>query len=73
MTDTELVEYLNLTPEQALRIIPNITPERRATYDRMKRVEQEANAWAAGKGPKPQGVLLDGPRRAPLPDRLKPR
>jgi hypothetical protein len=62
MTDTELAEYLNLTPAEAVIVIPKLTPERRARYDRMKQVEIEAALWLQGLGPKPQGVLLDTER-----------
>jgi hypothetical protein len=59
MTDAELIEYLNLTPYQAAIIMPQITPEKRALYDRMRQVAHEAELWAAGAGPKPAGVLID--------------
>lgn len=59
MTDKELSAYLHLTPEQAAIVIPKLTPSRRALYDRMKQVEQEAELWAVGLGPKPKGVLID--------------
>lgn len=59
MTDRELEAYLNLTPEEGAIIIPRMTPERRATYERMARVEAEVVLWQNGVGPKPEGVLLD--------------
>lgn len=62
MTDAELAEYLHLTPSEAEIVIPKLTPQRRAVYDRMKRVEIEAALWAEGLGPKPQGVLIDTER-----------
>lgn len=62
MTDAELAEYLHLTPTEAGIVIPKLTPERRALYDRMKQVEIEAALWAEGLGPKPQGVLIDTER-----------
>lgn len=62
MTDTELAEYLNLTPAEAAIVIPKLTTKRRALYDRMKQVEIEAALWMEGLGPKPQGVLLDTER-----------
>lgn len=62
MTDDELVAYLGLTPEQAPIVIPKITPDRRALYDRMREVEIEAELWVKGLGPKPTGVLLDTER-----------
>lgn len=62
MNDDELTAYLCLTPEQALIVIPKITPDRRALYDRMRQVEIEAALWVQGLGPKPDGVLLDTER-----------
>lgn len=66
MTDTELAEYLHLTPAEAAIVIPKLTPEKRAVYDRMKQVEIEAALWADGLGPKPQGVLIDTERSTRL-------
>lgn len=68
MTDAELTEFLHLSPEDAAIVLPQLSPERRALYARMKQVEIEANLWAAGVGPKPAGVLIDTERslrRAP--------
>jgi hypothetical protein len=62
MTDTELADYLHLTPAEAAVVIPKLTPELRAVYDRMKEVEIEAALWLEGLGPKPQGVLIDTDR-----------
>ena len=62
MTDAELTEYLHLTPAEAAIVIPKLTPERRAVYDRMKQVEIDAALWVEGLGPKPQGVLIDTER-----------
>lgn len=62
MTDAELMEYLHLTPSDAAIVIPKLTPQRRAVYDRMKQVEIEVALWAEGLGPKPQGVLIDTER-----------
>lgn len=62
MTDTELAQYLHLSPADAAIVIPKLTPERRAVYDRMKQVEIEAALWVDGLGPKPTGVLIDTPR-----------
>ena len=59
MTDAELAEYLHLTPAEAAIVIPKLTPERRAFYDRMRDVVFEYELWKAGLGPKPQGVLID--------------
>ena len=62
MTDAELTAYLNITPEEAAIILPKLTPERRAVYDRMKQVEIDAALWVEGLGPKPTGVLIDTER-----------
>lgn len=62
MTDAELAEYLNITSAEAAVIIPKLSPQKRAVYDRMAQVEVEAKLWMAGVGPKPQGVLIDTER-----------
>lgn len=62
MTDAELAEYLHLTPAEATIVIPKLTPQRRAVYDRMQQVEIEAKLWMDGLGPKPSGVLIDTER-----------
>lgn len=62
MTDEQLAEYLHLSSAEAAVIIPKLTPEKRAVYDRMAQVEIEAKLWMDGLGPKPQGVLIDTER-----------
>lgn len=62
MTDAELAVYLNLTPAEAAIVIPQVSPEKRALYDRMRELEVEVALWDAGLGPKPQGVLIDTER-----------
>jgi hypothetical protein len=62
MNDAELAGYLHLTPAEAAIVIPKLTPERRAAYERMKQVEIDVTLWVEGLGPKPRGVLLDTER-----------
>jgi hypothetical protein len=62
LNDTELAAYLHLSPEQAAIVLPKLSPERRALYDRMMEVEIEAALWVVGLGPKPTGVLIDTER-----------
>lgn len=64
MTDEQLASYLNLTADEAAIVIPKLTPQKRATYERMSVVEAELALWQAGLGPKPQNVLIDIDRRA---------
>lgn len=63
MTDEDLRVFLNLTPEQGARIIPNITPERRMAYVAMWEAHQRLREWEITGGPPPKGMLVDGPRR----------
>ena len=55
MTDAELTKYLGFKPEddqmKVARFIAELSPERRALYDRM----YEVDLWTAGVGPKPRG------------------
>ena len=63
MTDFELAEFL--TPDDVklgLEIVSRMTPEKRATYERMSAVVDELALWEAGLGPVPQGVIMTTPR-----------
>ena len=62
MNDAELAAYMHLTPDEAAIVIPKLTPEKRAVYDRMREVEIEATLWLNGLGPKPRDVLIDTER-----------
>lgn len=61
MTDAELTKYLGFKPEddqmKVARFIAELSPERRALYDRM----YEVDLWTAGVGPKPEGVIVCKP------------
>jgi hypothetical protein len=65
MTDAELTKYLGFKSEddqvKVAKFIAELSPERRALYDRMHEVEIEANLWTAGVGPKPEGVIVCKP------------
>lgn len=63
MTDAEVMGFLGLTPAEAVIVLPKITPEQRAAISRMRKAEADISLWMAGVGPKPPGVLVDGPRR----------
>lgn len=64
MTDAELAAFLGLVPgfESEMQVA-SLTAGTRATYERMAQVERELNAWSNGTGPKPRGVMVDGPRK----------
>lgn len=64
MSDEELAKYLHLTPAEAAIVIPKLTPQRRAVYDRMASLETEIFLWQNGLGPKPSNVWMDFPRKA---------
>ena len=63
MTDAEIIAYLALTPEQAEKALPRITPELRSLIERMCGLTKEIDDAIAGIAPPPRGVLLDFPRR----------
>lgn len=63
MTDADLCAFLGLTPAEGSTVIPRLTPERRAVYERMAEVCDEIHMWEAGVGPKPTGVILCGPKQ----------
>jgi len=56
MTDEQLSAFAwpDATPEQATALLASLTPERRATFERMAFVADELNA-----GRVPAGVLVD--------------
>jgi hypothetical protein len=64
MSDDDLARYLCLSPDEAAIILPKLTPERRAVYERMSRLEADLFLWEQGLGPKPQDVLIDYERKA---------
>jgi hypothetical protein len=58
ITNEELIELLRLEnwPEPLRqRFLDQLTPEKRAVYEKM----QEVMLWINGKGPRPPGVLVD--------------
>lgn len=60
MTDEQMAEYLGLKGHpKALMVVRNLSPERRALYERMAGVEIEIELYEAGLAPRPKGVLLD--------------
>lgn len=63
MSDAELAEWLGLTAAEAAVIIPKLTPEKRAMYERMQAKYVEVMLWQEGVAPFPDGVLIDGPRQ----------
>lgn len=60
MNDADLAAYLEISdhPECAA-IIARMTPERRASYERMATLEVEINAWMAGEGLLPKYAIID--------------
>lgn len=62
MDDAELAQALGLTEAEAAKIVPALTPERRASCERLITFADEWNLYAAGLGPKPTGALIDTER-----------
>jgi hypothetical protein len=58
MTDAELGKSLGLTEAETAIVVPKLAPEKRAAYERLIKLGDDLNLWAAGLGPKPQGVLI---------------
>jgi hypothetical protein len=60
MTDDELAKFLGIEGHpKADAVIAGLSPEKRATFDRMATIEVEVDLWQQGLGPKPTGVLID--------------
>jgi len=56
MTEVELAKFLGIEGHPKARaLIANLSPERRALFEKMRAVE----LWDAGFGEKPTGVLYD--------------
>lgn len=62
MSDTDLARYLNLSPEEAAKVIPKLTEKQKATYMRLGKFGDDWNLYAAGCGPRPTGALVDTER-----------
>jgi hypothetical protein len=64
MTDDELADFLGIKGKEGCGLImAGITPEKRATYERMAEVETELFLFQCGLGPRPQDVIICGPRQ----------
>ena len=60
MNDAELAKYLNIETEPFCgKFIASMTPQKRATFERMADVEIEVDLWQQGLAPKPTDVLID--------------
>lgn len=57
MDDVSLAVFLGLTDEEAAIIVPKITPEKRAVYERMASVEIDLNMDVV-----PEGVIVCRPK-----------
>ena len=58
MDDRSLAVLLGLTDAEAARVIPKLSPERRAAYEAMAGVEADLNMSVT-----PPGVIVCKPRR----------
>lgn len=63
--DLNLARWLGISPE----FVRTLPAEKRAAFERMRRVEIEISAWRTGAGPRPRGVLMDFPRPKRRPRR----
>ena len=64
MTDEQLgAELWPDNPEMGVRAVRAMTPEKRATYERLVTLADEINLWTAGVGPKPAGAIICGPKQ----------
>ena len=61
MSDEEMAAYVCPDdPALGLKAVSAMTPQRRATIERMAGIEGEIALWEAGIGKKPSGVILCG-------------
>jgi len=70
MTDDEMAAFLGIAGHpKAPSVVANLTPAKRALFERMAEVCVETELYAAGLGPRPTGVLLDFAKERPAPRR----
>lgn len=59
MSDAELgAELWPDDPAKGALAASRLTPEKRASYERLVAVGRELELWQAGLGPKPSGVIV---------------
>ena len=63
MTDEQLTTYLGIPSDHPMKatVIRALSPEKRATYERMASIETELELWQAGLGPRPN-IMIDTER-----------
>jgi hypothetical protein len=67
VTDAELAKYLGIDDDPRWpRAIAKLDPQKRATYERMAKVEMELKLHDAGLGPMPKSVIVCRPHRRHL-------
>lgn len=59
LTDEQLGEFLGLPKAFAETYVPRITPDVRAVYERMHKVEILAKLWISGAEPYPIDVTVN--------------
>jgi len=61
MTDHDLAEFLGIAGDPRWpHAIARLTPQQRATYERLNEVYTAINLYESGLGPKPIGVIICG-------------
>jgi hypothetical protein len=63
LPDIELADFLGLNADEAAKILPNLTPEKRAAYEHMHDKYMQIMLWEEGVAPFPDGAIVDGPRQ----------
>ena len=59
MTDDELAEFLGIANAKGrAKIMASLTEKDRATYEAMRKTEQDIKLWLEGVGPRPPGGIL---------------
>jgi hypothetical protein len=59
MTDEDLARFLEIADDPRWpKVIANLMPETRASYERMAQVEIALKLWEQGLGPRPEGVIV---------------
>lgn len=63
MSDEELALFLGIHGDDDWRDrITEMSPKLRVIYEKMNETHKALALYTAGKGPKPKGIFIDGPR-----------
>lgn len=60
MTDEELRQFINCTPEEFAIIRPKLSAGEIKMFNAMRNLENDLTLWQEGLGPKPKNAIICG-------------